>query len=101
MASDLATLNARREALLRRSAALRSSLAGDATAVTDHLHVVETVTAFLRSGRGRMLVWAGTMLLLLAGPRGTLRVAGRGAIIWSLVRRLLPGAAHSRRSHRV
>lgn len=101
MGSDAGALDARRDALLRRSAELRSGLASDAGVISEHLRVVETATAFLRSGRGRVVVWGGALLLLFVGPRNAVKVVGRGVILWSLVRRLLPAAtAYRRGRHR-
>ena len=101
MASDAATLAARREALIRRSAQLRSEITADAAAVASHLRIVDTVTGFLHSGRGRLMLWGGALLMLFAGPGGVLKVAGRAAIMWSLLRRWLPSiAALRRRAHR-
>ena len=92
-----ATLAARREALIRRSAELRSRIIDDAAAISSHLRVVDRATAFLRSGRGRVALWGGALLLLFAGPGGALKVAGRAALMWSLMRRWLPSVVAVRR----
>jgi YqjK-like protein len=97
MGSDTGALDARREALLRRSTELRSGLVDNAAGISDHLRVVDTATSFLRSGRGRVVIWGGALLLLFVGPRNAVKVAGRGAILWSLIRRLLPAATAYRR----
>jgi hypothetical protein len=102
MASDESTLTARREALLRRSAELRSGIRDDAAAIANHLRGLDKASMFLRSGNVRIAVCGVAVLLLFAGPGGALRVAGRAAILWSLVRRWLPRAALLRRgTHRV
>jgi hypothetical protein len=97
MAGDEAVLAARREALLIRSAQLRSGIVDDATAIGSHLRAVDRASVFLRSGNVRIAVWAGVLLFLFAGPGGALKVAGRTAIMWSLIRRFLPKAAMLRR----
>jgi hypothetical protein len=100
MASDAAGLAVRREALLRRSAELRSAISDEGAAISGHLRVVDRVTSFLRSGRGRAAVGGGALLLLLVGPRRVFKVAGRAALMWSLIRRLVPIAAAFRRGPR-
>lgn len=100
MSSNEAALAVRREALLRRSAELRSAIIDDTAAISSHLRVVDTVTGFLRSGSGRAVVGGGALLLLLVGPSRVLKVAGRAALMWSLIRRLLPLVAAFRRGPR-
>jgi YqjK-like protein len=90
MRSDEATLAARRVELLRHSAELRARITDDASAISSHLRVVDRATAFLRSGGGRALVAGGLLLLIVMGPGRVLKVAGRSAFVWSLVRRSLP-----------
>ena len=100
MASDEAILAARREKLLRRSAELRSGIGDDAAAIANHLRGLDRASVFLRSGNVRIAVCGVAVLLLFAGPGGALKVAGRAAILWSLVRRWLPRAAMLRRGPR-
>jgi YqjK-like protein len=90
MANDAATLALRREALLRRSAELRSRIIDDAAAISSRLRVVDKVTAFLRSGSARTALWGGALLLLAVGPSRVVKVSGRAAIAWSLIRKGLP-----------
>ncbi len=101
MGSDEAKLAARREGLLRRSAELRSSIVEDAGAISRQLRVVDTATAFLRSGGGRAVLLGGLSLLLIPGPARALKVASRTALMWSLARRWLPRIlAYKRGRHR-
>jgi hypothetical protein len=85
-----AKLAARRDELLRQSSELRSRITNDASAISRHLRVVDKATAFLRSGSGRALVTGGLLLLTVLGPGRVLKYTGRGAFVWSLVRRSLP-----------
>jgi hypothetical protein len=101
MRADEAKLAARLEGLLRRSAELRLSITEDAAAVATRLRAIDQATAFLRSEGGRVVVVAGILLLLISGPARVLKIAGRTAIAWSLVRRWLPHVpAFKRGSHR-
>jgi hypothetical protein len=101
MSTDEAKLAARREALLRHSAELRSRISEDAAAISRQLRIVDAATAFLRSGGGRSIVWGGLSLLLMSGPGRALKVASRSALMWSLARRWLPRAlAFKRGRHR-
>ena len=101
MRSDEAKLAARREELLRRSAELRSRIADDGGAISNHLRVIDKVSAFLHSEGGRTIAWGGLVLMLIAGPGRVLKVAGRTAILWSLARRWVPRAlALKRGQHR-
>ncbi len=90
MRADEATLAARRDELLRQSTALRSRISNDASEISSHLRVLDRATAFLRSGGGRAIVTGSLLLLMVMGPGRVLKVAGRGAFVWSLVRRSLP-----------
>jgi hypothetical protein len=85
-----ARLAARRDELLRHSAELRAQITYDAGAIASHLRVVDKATTFLRSGGGRALITGGLLVLMVMGPGRMLKFAGRGAFVWSLVRRSLP-----------
>jgi len=101
MGTDQSKLAARREGLLRRSAELRSSIIEDAAAISRQLRVVDTATAFLRSGGARAIVLGGLSLFLISGPARALKVASRTALMWSLARRWLPRVlAYKRGRHR-
>jgi hypothetical protein len=90
MSRDTKRLAAHRDSLLGHSARLRSRIVDDVVQVSDHLRIVDQATSLLNSRGGRILVLGGTILLLMTGPGRALKVAGRAAIVWSLVRRVLP-----------
>jgi hypothetical protein len=90
MKNDEPKLVARREALLRRSAELRSRIAEDAGEISNRLRVVDKASGFLRTGGGRAVVWAGMLLIVMTGPGKVLKVASRTAFTLSLARRWLP-----------
>jgi hypothetical protein len=101
MTSDEAKLAARLDALLRRSADLRSRISEEGLAISGRLRIVDKGTAFMRSGGGRAVVWGGLLLMLVTGPGRVLKLASRAALTWSLVRRWLPRAlAYKRGQHR-
>ncbi len=85
-----ARLAARRDELLRQSAELRSRITYDASSISSHLRVVDKTSAFLRSDGGRTMLTGGLLLLMFMGPGRILKFAGRGAFVWSLLRRSLP-----------
>ena len=97
---DEVRLAARCDELLRRSTELRSWITADATAISEHLRVVDRASAFLRSGGGRALIWGALLLILATGPGRAFKVAGRTAVLWSVARRLLPHALALRRGAR-
>ena len=90
MSRDTKRLAAHRDSLLGRSARLRSRIVDDAVEVSEHLRIVDQATSLLNSRGGRILVLGGMILVLMTGPGRAVKLAGRTAIIWSLVRRALP-----------
>jgi hypothetical protein len=88
--SRSARLAARREQLIARSERLRLALTDDGAELADRFRLLDSVTAFARSGAGRVLLFGGAALVLLAGPRRALKVARRLALVWPLARPLLP-----------
>jgi hypothetical protein len=100
MSIDEKKLAARRDGLLQRSAELRSKLSEDAEALSRQLRIVDAAAAFVRSGRGRAVVWGGLMLLLASGPGRVVKLASRSALMWSFARRVVPLALAYKRGHR-
>ena len=86
MSQRATLLAARRELLLARSAYLRTDLRYESLQVSRRLQVVDAAVGFARSRGGRVLLSAGALLLLLAGPRKLVRAAGRLAAVWPVVR---------------
>ena len=97
MRSRAAQLAARRAELVTRSEFLRVEFSKEAAAVTGRLQFLEATTAFLRSGRGRMLLFGGVTLLVLGGAGRGLKVASRIAIAWPILRLWLPRLVGPRR----
>ena len=90
MTGRAARLAAHRERLIARSERLRLELAGDATELAGRFRLLDSATAFARSGSGRLLLLGGTALALLAGPGRALKIVRRVAIVLPLVRPFVP-----------
>jgi len=88
MSHRAAVLAARRDLAVARSAYLRADLQCEAAALGRRLRFVDRATAMARSGPGRVLLVGGAVVLLLAGRRRLLGVAGRVLAAWPLVQTL-------------
>jgi hypothetical protein len=85
MSHRAAVLAARRDLAIARSAYLRADLQCEAAALGQRLRFVDRATAWVRSGPGRVVLVGGAVVLLLAGPRRLLGVAGRVLAAWPMV----------------
>ena len=90
MSGRAARLSTHRAQLIARSARLRDELAGDAGEISRRFRLLDSATAFARSGPGRMLVIGAAVLALLTGPGRALKVVRRVALVLPLVRPFLP-----------
>ena len=88
MSHRAAVLAARRDLAVARSAYLRADLQCEAAALGQRLRFVDRATAWARSGPGRVVLVGGAVVLLLAGPRRLLGIAGRVFAAWPLVNTL-------------
>jgi hypothetical protein len=88
MSHRAAVLAARRDLAVARSAYLRADLQCEAAALGQRLRFVDRAAAWVRSGPGRVVLVGGAVVLLLAGPRRLLGVAGRVLAAWPLVQAL-------------
>ena len=83
-------LRQRREALLERSAALRGALVAEAGALQERFAGVERAVGMARSAtRPPILVAAAAAALVVLKPARALHYLTRGAVVVSLVRRVL------------
>ncbi|MFM7066574.1 MAG: YqjK family protein [Gammaproteobacteria bacterium] len=83
-------LHQRREVLLARSERLRTALLVEGTALRERFAMVDSAVGLARSVTQRpVLVAAAAAVLMLLKPARALRYLARGAVVVSLVRRLL------------
>ena len=90
MTRSAAQLAQRRADLLARSEHLRNDLAESMTMLAARLRYVDRAATFLRGAGGPLVVSAALALLMFRGPRRMIKVAGRVALIWPVLRPWLP-----------
>lgn len=93
-----AELAAKRAALLDRSSRLREDIVGRTRDITGRLSGVERLASTARAMSNRPLLLAGAAaLMLLAGPRRAVRLAGRALMVLGIAKRLfrLTGSSRS------
>jgi hypothetical protein len=90
-----AELAARRAELLDRSSRLRADIAERTRDITGRFSGVERLATAARSNRPLMLAGAAA-LMLFAGPRRAVRLAGRALMVLGVVKRLLRLTGSSR-----
>jgi hypothetical protein len=91
-----AELAAKRAALLDRSSRLREDIVGRTRDITGRLSGVERLASTAMSNRPLLLAGAAA-LMLLAGPRRAVRLAGRALMVLGIAKRLfrLTGSSRS------
>lgn len=90
MSARAQELQARREALLARSASLRDELELSGRDLGQRWRGLDRGLAFARSGLVLPAVIGGGLLVLAVRPSGLLKLAGRALLFWPVVKPLVP-----------